>query len=387
MNSLLSKLYRRYVLNRYLIQVIAKINSKSSAFAFLSKQMKVYIWRSEYVADEKILRNFWKPKYSKEEPLFIALSAIYRMNLPTYGEYHSFNPTIIECENDFKIAWRISDAVWKPEVNSVGRHIHNSKGSSISSSSGIAIGKLSKESIYGDQAIENFEILIPPEISLREEPFQSHLLIGDQFHFEDPRFFPGNPEILLLHCRYIDEMYPERLSLIPAIFNTSSGSLNFVSLDSMERTDKNWAPIPFDGASLKVIRSTEPLSIVTIDKKDFRATEEILQPGKFGKIHNASNLIQLENGYYIRVSRQRFNLEGLRGVHISCIVVHDKDLNEIFRTTPFIFQRFAYEVCNSILEYRGDILFLWGENDEDNYLGKINSHDLFEWIVAHRAQM
>jgi hypothetical protein len=144
--------------------------------------------------------------------------------------------------------------------------------------------------------------------------------------------------------------------------------------------EKNWVPIDSKSGKFRLLRSTEPLVMLQIDKETLETHEILLKSGVFSATHNGSNLLLIDKRFYVRVVRVRCNMEGLRGVRLSIIVVHDLDFNEISRTKPFIFRSFGFEICNSILEYQNRIIFSWGENDEHGYVGSIDKTDFVHFL-------
>ena len=64
--------------------------------------------------------------------------------------------------------------------------------------------------------------------------------------------------------------------------------------------------------------------------------------------------------------------------------MHDLNFREIARTRPFVFKKYAYEICNGLVLRDNIFYFSWGENDEKMYYGKINKEDLITWISQNK---
>jgi hypothetical protein len=150
------------------------------------------------------------------------------------------------------------------------------------------------------------------------------------------------------------------------------------------KTEKNWVPVCTDSKNHILLRSTKPFLLVAVDKEDYHLTEQSWNSADFGEIHNGSNFLLLDEDLYIRVVRVTINLEGLRGVRLNFIMMHNLEFKEVGRTKPFIFKDFGYEICNSITEFEGKIFFAWGMNDSAGYIGHIARDILQNWIRNHK---
>ena len=165
-----------------------------------------------------------------------------------------------------------------------------------------------------------------------------------------------------------------------AILDLNSNEIQLLIPENRLQTEKNWVPIYTDNQKHLLLRSTKPFSVVSVDRVDFRLSESSSDSLDFGRIHNGSNFLLLDDELYIRVVRTSINLEGLRGVRLNFIIIHDLEFNEIGRTKPFIFHKFGYEICNSITEFEDKIFFAWGMNDSAGYIGHIDRTALKSWI-------
>lgn len=338
-------------------------------------------WKYRYLTDERKLKAIWGSSSKLTKPPAIPISNISELKFPIETKFNQFNPTIAEQDDSFIICWRISDLVGNPETDKNGNYERTNY--TDGNYNGLGIGRIEKDSIFTDRKILNPRMLIEPLDTLKKS---SHVLlhqIDQPLDFEDPRFSPENPNFLILHARYkkfTENRHPRKWQV--AIMDIIRDELILIDGPHLGKNEKNWIPIGLTGDEIEFLCSTDPhltakFNVIT---KQLVKEFENYTPSR---IHNGSNLAQIDTNLYIRVVRERYNVENRRAIHLSSIICHDKTMKEIYRTKPFVFQEYAYEICNSIIEYEGHVFFLWGHNDEKALIGQIRKEFLVEWIFQN----
>ena len=344
-------------------------------------------WVRSYRRDQHQLQKTWKPSNSLKHPLTIPLREQFKLEFPINCELsnrsnvNQFNPAIALHGQSILVSWRIGDNFTHPKANSLGETLYASTGDL----DGIGIGEINVDAIFVDPVISNCRILIDPDPDSERNSKWNQAIHDDVgfYTFEDPRFFPDDPDFLLVHVKYNQPKIQLNgtFSLVSvAILNCKTNDLIIPNASDPSIMEKNWVPIDSKSGKFRLLRSTEPLVMLQIDKETLETHEILLKSGVFSATHNGSNLLLIDKRFYVRVVRVRCNMEGLRGVRLSIIVVHDLDFKEISRTKPFIFRSFGFEICNSILEYQNRIIFSWGENDEHGYVGSIDKTDFVHFL-------
>ena len=334
------------------------------------------------------LNDSWTPLNSIDIPLRLPLQNVNKIEFPICMDpeeliLNQFNPCIIALENSIQISWRISDIFFHPATIRNGDPLSKPTGGACN---GIGIATIQRDDLFNRAALSAPRILIEPTEFKRSALHKLQDTHGRSLDFEDPRFILDHPELLLLHGRYTggvpDRSLP-RYDIV--VFNLRSNEIKLLIPQYRHRTEKNWVPIYNNIENHVLLRSTKPFSLITVDKEDYHLTEQSWGSADFGEIHNGSNFLLLDEELYIRVVRITVNLEGLRGVRLNFIIMHDLDLKEIGRTKPFLFRAFGYEICNSITEFDDKIFFAWGENDAAGFIGFIDKKTLLSWIMENKC--
>ena len=332
------------------------------------------------------LYAFWTPLNSIDAPLRLPLQNVNQVNFADYVEsgglnLNHFNPCIVTNEKSIQICWRISDVFFHPATKSNGDSLINP---TVGVCNGIGIATIERNDLFNQARLKNSKILIEPTESKRNTVHKLQDAYGRFLDFEDPRFIPDYPHLILLHGRYTGEApdkFAPRYDI--GLFNLNTSEIKLLIPKNRHRAEKNWVPIRTDDRNHLLLRSTKPFAILALGKEDYRLSEHSWDSGDFGEIHNGSNFLRLSEDLYIRVVRETINLDRLRGVRINFIMMHDLELKEIGRTKPFLFHDFGYEICNSVTEFEDKIFFAWGMNDSAGYIGNIDRADLANWIRIH----
>jgi len=340
-------------------------------------------WFLQVKKGERYLSERWGNDFTATSPLRIPLTNVNKLLFPDDSGNENFllnqyNPSIVASKNVIYITWRISDLFFDPATKSNGDAVLTH---SVSNCNGVGYATILGEDLFKQPILRHPRILIEPVLSKRNSLQNFHNDEGRSVDFEDPRFIPENPNLILLHGRYFRDVNSSLPRFDVVVFNVETSEIHFLIPQNRWQTEKNWVPIYSDIQNYFLLRSTQPFAIVAVNRKDFQLTEQSWESSDFGKIHNGSNFLLLEEGFYIRVVRELISLNGLRDVRLNSIVMHDLELKEIGRTKPFLFQQFGFEICNSITSYEGQIIFAWGLNDSAGFLGSIAENTLVDWIL------
>jgi len=339
-------------------------------------------WFLQYRAGENKINKKWGGNNSLQNPLILKLDRITELNFPKVLGYNMFNPSIACQGENVLISWRISDNIVKPFTDSHGRSLYPISGFR----GGIGIGSSNKNQIFKDGAIHNSKVLIQPDFDHRLEEHQIRDIFGRQVEFDDPRFVPENPNLIVLNGRYLPHsLDSNKPNFSPYLLNISENKLKKIEVPFMGRYEKNWVPLSLSFRHLRLLRSTQPVSIVELNLLNSSTQETIIEQNNNSGYHNGSNVILLANGFYIRIVRERIHIKGLRAIHFSTFMLHDLDMKLILQTKPFILQKYGFEICNSITQIEDEILLAWGDNDEAAFLGSIKTDKILAWIFENAA--
>jgi hypothetical protein len=301
----------------------------------------------------------------------------------THSNLHQFNPSVASVHDGLKICWRISDNYDHPATNLSGEPKVKPFGGECN---GIGYGKIMDENLYGNFEITNSQVLIEPAAKQRSEKHMIQDAYARQLDFEDPRFIDGDSNTLILHGKYTSRGPHDTDPLyVVVLFDIQNDDFSVLNIKSRMRVEKNWVTVNSDAESYKILRSTDPFLLISVDKIDCEVTELTTHDGTIGDLHNGSNFLLVDEKFYIRVVRRTISLNGLRGVRVNFLIIHDLNLVEISRSMPFLFEEFSCEICNSIALYKDSVYFAWGKNDEAGYIGYIEKHSLLDWIEKNKT--
>lgn len=342
-------------------------------------------WIVRYKKGESYLLRDWGRDFTCDAPLTLPFETIKKIDFPSLSPYKQFNPSIMILNSQLSFTWRISTITRDPRVDSFGNSIIPFQKDGLNA---IGIGTAGE---INNQISQN--IKVTPQLYLSSdpvlkgvEPKVEHPYPGRQVDFEDPRFISGFPNWILLNARFTG---PDPLNIYPnyemALWDISNARISFLRASNMSKSEKNWIPIPILNEQLALIKNTDPLTVVQL--KDFisAASEKTLSKTSPKGFHNGSNLLQVEENLYVRIIRKRLSINGLRDIHISKLILCDDTLTELKRTKPFVLRQFAFEICNSIEMHGDKVLFAWGENDCESYLGQISKTALLEFIYNYSS--
>lgn len=340
-------------------------------------------WALQTRKGEQYLYTYWSPFNSVTHPLRIPFEFSYEIEFPLMNlsddlDIRNFNPSIAFNDQGLRICWRMSNIRFDPRTNKKGESLFKIN---LGNSNGIAVGLISRNDVYTNGKIEEPSILIHPSPQQRNHDHMIEVSKGEFLDFEDPRFLSVNPDILLLHGRHksvATKFMPRNFDVV--LYDIKTNKFEILEIENRNRTEKNWIPVRETLEYFELLRSTDPYSFVKIRKSNFSVEVFGETIEKFGNIHNGSNFLLIDESYYIRVVRNTISIEGLRGVRINQIILHDLEMREIGRTKPFLLKDFGYEICNSIASDANYIFFAWGFNDLTGYLGYIKKSILITWI-------
>jgi len=371
-----------YFAVRFLSVILALVKYRTLVFSG-----KRAHWFLQVQKGKRYLNDFWTPLNSIDIPLRLSLHNVNKIEFPNHTgaqalTLNQFNPCIVAIDNGIQICWRISDIVFHPATKLNGDSLSNP---TIGVCNGIGIATIQRNDLLNRATLSQPRILIAANEFERSTLHKIQDIHGRSMDFEDPRFIPEYPHLILMHGRYtgrIPDRPAPRYDIV--LFNLESNEIKLLIPQNRHKAEKNWVPICTDNEKHILLRSTKPFAVVAVDKEDHHLSEISWDSADFGEIHNGSNFLLLDEDLYIRVVRVKINLEGLRGVRLNFIMMHNLEFKEVGRTKPFIFNDFGYEICNSITEFEGKIFFAWGMNDSAGYIGHIDRDILQNWIRNHK---
>lgn len=308
-----------------------------------------------------ILRSFLylTSKWNTLNEAKIPLTFIKQIQIENQKNF-TYNPTVIYWNNELLCFARISNLSLRPMTNFWEKDI------SIKPDKDLMNGIVTF-TLDSNFRVMSQKILIP----LRPIP-----------NFEDPKVFVHNYQ-LLLTCNQVMQIPKDRNSKLickVAIYNQKDGKFLSLNSPTNRNIEKNWIPIPKDGNRIEFIYESLPDTIISFNLnstsgKVIKSTHKLNQ-----KFHGGSQFLKLDNNLFIRVARRKIRLPKKGLIVISFILAYDNNFNFIFVSNPFIFKTFGFEVCNGLTILGEDLIFTWGENDQEMFAGKIDRTRFLIWL-------
>jgi hypothetical protein len=198
---------------------------------------------------------------------------------------------------------------------------------------------------------------------------------------EDPRAVCTDEILLLLNTWKTPKTKGNSKPGPMALYNAANQDLILLDLPEETLIQKNFTIINSEKNVIRLLKSSNPHTVLEFDKSNGNLIKKIEHKlNKKSFLHGGSPFVLVDDEYYFRIARQRFNLKNLFKIHLSYLVMHDLTFNEIARTKPFILQNYAFEVCNGLVELENNFILSWGENDEKMYLGVIGKKDVIRFF-------
>ena len=359
--------------------------------AILPKKFQGYLkWRKHWKHDESVLAKLMGSKKALKYPEKIPLIDIYELKTNLHPELYHYNPTLLNLENSIKFFWRMSNFSDSPDMFRIGRK-KDQKLSIFGKNllvNGVATGEITFEQETNLAQITGQGIVIPPESDSSKMVSTKRTNEFLAMTFEDPRALDSRTDIIVLvACESSKIGFDDQKRQQMAIYNSTTGKISLIPSPYGREIEKNWTPIKSERDEILFLYSSSP-GIVLRQFDSGKQEIEILEDEESDRLdlNGGSQFVLVDNSYYFRVARSRFSLKRFWKVHLSFIVKHDLNFREISRTKPFIFRKYAYEICNGLILRDEHFYFSWGENDEKMYYGKISKENLISW-VANNAQI
>jgi len=356
--------------------------------AVLPKGFQGYLkWRKHWKHDESALAQLMGSKRALKNPERIPLIQIQELKPTLHPKLYHYNPTLLNLENSIRVFWRMSNFSDSPDMFRSGRK-KDRKLSSFGDNlliNGVATGELIVNSETHFEEIPCQEIVIPPESDSSKLVISKRTNSDFALTFEDPRALDSRKDIIVLvACESSKIGLDDQKRQQMAIHNLTTGKISLIPSPYGREIEKNWTPIKSERDEILFLYSSSP-SIVLRQFDSGKQEIEILEDEGSGRLdlNGGSQFVLVDNSYYFRVARSRFSLKRFWKVHLSFIVKHDLNFREISRTKPFIFRKYAYEICNGLILRDEHFYFSWGENDEKMYYGKISKENLISWVLKN----
>jgi hypothetical protein len=344
-------------------------------------------WHFIQLKDKKIANKLWKySKFPADLPK-IPLSQSYKI-VPEIEPYlYHYNPSIVFEAQDLFICWRVSNYKGSPNVNWAKEELPSEvKFDPNQFRNSIALGKIENFKISDFPPIKNQKLIGSIEefytIDQTEKSSRSNIMVSTLI---DPKFLGNNSNFIIGNFEAWTESVNGKYSVVQ-----SMGVLDLRDYDSkilipyqQNSYEKNWCFIGSTDKSLQFLRSSSPQIVLTVSSTPPYSIENVLEmENNKPFVNGGSNFVLTDEAYFLRIARYRMSSKGKYKCHISTVIKHDLNLNEISRTRPFIFRNFGFEICNGFQLHNNEFIFSWGENDESMYLGSMDKLDFLEWIES-----
>jgi hypothetical protein len=361
---------------------VRKIYHKTRFLPWLMTKTKIYpkirnyiTWNLEWRKDTKSIGHLMGRSIPKEKPLLLNFEYIQEITTSLRNDLFNYNPTLVLHNKQLKIFWRISNCSTSPKTD--WRGITKNVYPKIGKIEGIGTGEL----IFDSETISliNEEIAIP--ISSNHFEHLENPYPGFQSTLEDPRAICTDEILLLLNTCQIPNSGGDPRNGLMALYNCANKDLILLNLPEESSVQKNFTIINSNRNVIRLLKSSNPHTVLEFDKNNGNLVKKLEnKQNNKSFLHGGSPFVLVDNEYYFRIARQRFNLKNLFKIHLSYLVMHDLTFNEIGRTKPFILQNYAYEICNGLVEIENNFHFSWGENDKKIYVGVISKRDLIRFF-------
>jgi hypothetical protein len=202
---------------------------------------------------------------------------------------------------------------------------------------------------------------------------------------EDVRVIEDNGKEYLIGT-LVTSSRPKPWKSSVAIYDVQSKRMVILKSPRNRENEKNWVPIEASEGSVKILYSSNPQITIEVDLQTGEQINSIPIPQKGADLNGGSQLLKLPDGRYLRIARKRFAVLNRGRIHLSYFVLHDRNLMEINRSRPFVFQTLGFEICNGLSFIdKHEIIIAWGENDRKMYLATASLEEIIKWIVQEKV--
>ena len=363
---------RIYIKTRILPWLVAK----SKIYPILRRYI---VWNLKWHHDTKLVGQLMGRSDILKNPLQLTFENVQEITSTMHNDLFNYNPTMVLKNHKIQLFWRISNCSYNPKTNWLGDRKDFDPKIKIE---GVGTGELVFASETKNISLKNEAISIP----LSSDHLEIFKNPDSEFRVtvEDPRAICTDESLLVLNTWKSRKTKGYSIHGPMALYNCANKDLVLLNLPEDNSVQKNFTIINSDQNVIRLLKSSNPHTILEFDKNNGNLTKKLehnLNSKSF--LHGGSPFILVDNEYYFRVARQRFHLKGLSEIHLSYLVMHDLNFNEIARTKPFVLQKYAFEVCNGLVMLDDDFIFSWGENDKKMYIGVVRKGDLIRFFQEH----
>jgi hypothetical protein len=344
-----------------------------------------YNWYLRQKSDFKLASNRWGYQNFPNDLPIIPLRELYKLRIELEPNFHHYNPSILFKSGDLYICWRVSNYKGSPNVNWAKEDtLSASKFDPKTFRNAIAVGEISNFDISAHPNIENQRLANvltefaprPPLTASKVDDLNVSTLI-------DPKFLGDNSDLLLGNFESWNESPDGKYSVKQSMGVLDLKAKSECALIPYQESsgEKNWSYIDSTGDAFRFLRSSSPHVVLSVQRRlPYGVVKVQVESNSKPFANGGSNFILVDDMYFLRIARYRFSSKGRFNCHITTVIKHDRDLIEIARSRPFIFQLFGYEICNGFQLHDEEFVFSWGENDESMYLGSIGKHAFLDWL-------
>jgi hypothetical protein len=361
-------------------------------YRFLRRKLKIvkriwtaYKWWLRQKNDYKFASKRWGYRNFPLDLPTIPLRETYKLRTEIEPHFYHYNPSILFKSNKLYICWRVSNYKGSPNVNWA-------KENSLSAPrfdpktfrNAIALGEITDFDISARPDIENQRLA--NELAEFARTPESKASKVDALYVStliDPKFLGDDIGLILGNFESWKESPDGKYSVNPSMgvldLNEKSQCVLIPYQESY--SEKNWSYVQSTEDTFKFLRSSSPHVVLSVQKcLPYNVMDVEIESNVERFANGGSNFVLVDDAYFLRIARYRFSSKGRFNCHINIVIKHDRNLFEISRSKPFIFQIFGYEICNGFQLHGEEFVFSWGENDESMFLGSIEKRIFLDWL-------
>jgi len=347
-----------------------------------------FLWHLEVSEGHRYLKQAYGGRFRHSKPLRIDALKIFELHPSPKAGMSQYNPTLLCQSGGLRIIWRISNWQTNPFVTFFGDRKSNPGLTPFPLVNRVGAGFVPTLRGEISQRIEGEELILGLEQDLIPKETQKKWDTDgflEVYSYEDPRALPSDPTILTLTA--VQQGRKQGGIIINAavsLYDLDRQEIVLLNIPDLRVHEKNWVLVAVAAERVTFLRQSEPPHLIVVDRRSGQMiTQRIGKPTGKRFLHGGSSFVLVDGSFYLRVARHRISLRGVRKLHISHIVKHDLDFNEIYRSQPFVFRNYGFEICNG-LDYDGShFYFSWGENDTKMFAASIEKENLLNWLAAH----
>ncbi len=305
---------------------------------------------------------FLKWVWGKEKIRIIPLDDVVQIKIPVIQGNYCYNPTILFYEEKFFGFARISNVSYKPEVDLFGRSI------------------LREKVTYLLNGVVSFIL----DCNLQLSDYSVVRPLTGVPNLEDPKAVLINDSPYLF-CNLVSK----EQNGVDRSIHCSVVALNLMNNQVIpyqspfhKNIEKNWVPFITQDSIVSFHYSVEPQ--IRLDYSHSVSEPRVTYYGNVSRhnLHGGSQVVEVSTNLFMRVARRRVVLPGRKIATLSYIVFHNSEGEIVRISKPFLFREFGFEICNGLTSDKENLVFSWGENDKDMFVGRISVQKLLAWALG-----